>query len=106
MIELGVWKKIRRTEKPKDRQCVRYKWVFKLKRNGICRAQLVACGYSQIAGIDFTENFAGVINDVTYQLMFIMQLVKGYRAILIDIETAFLNGDLDEEIYMDIPQGM
>ena len=38
--------------------------------------------------------------------MFIMQLVKGYRAILIDIETAFLNSDLDEKIYMDIPQGL
>jgi hypothetical protein len=37
-----------------------------MKRNGIFRARLVACGYSQVPGIDFNENYASVINDVSF----------------------------------------
>jgi hypothetical protein len=43
-----VWKVIKRNEIPKERQCVKHKWVFEIKRNGVFRARLVACGYSQI----------------------------------------------------------
>jgi hypothetical protein len=39
---------------------------MKIKRNGVFRATLVACGYNQIPGIDFSENYAPVMSDVTY----------------------------------------
>ncbi len=64
-----VWKKIDRREIPPGRRCVKQKWVMKIKRNGVFRARLVACGYSQIPGINFTENYAPVISDVTYRIM-------------------------------------
>jgi hypothetical protein len=61
-----VWEIIRKEDIPKHRRKIECKWIFKIKRNGVFRARLVACGYSQIAGIDFNENFAPVINDVIF----------------------------------------
>ena len=106
MISRGVWRKIKRRDMPQDRRCVRHKWVFKIKRNGVYRARLVACGYSQIAGVDFDANFAPVINDVTWRLMLVAMLKNNWKGIIIDVETAFLHGDLEEDIYMDCPEGM
>ena len=59
-----VWRKIKRSEIPPDRRWVKTKWVFKIKQNGIFCAHLVACGYSQIAGVDYTANYAPIINNV------------------------------------------
>ena len=61
-----VWKKIDRRKIPPGGQCVKQKWVMKIKHNGVFRARLVACGYSQIPSIDFTENYALVISNLTY----------------------------------------
>jgi hypothetical protein len=66
----------------------------------------VACGYSQIPGIDFSESFALVLNDVSFRIMLIAKLVWDMTSTVIDIETAFLHGDLDEEIYMEVPKGL
>jgi hypothetical protein len=58
---------------------------------------LVACGYSQIPGIDFNENFAPVINDVSFRIMLIAKLIWNLEASIVDVETAFLHGELQEE---------
>jgi Reverse transcriptase (RNA-dependent DNA polymerase) len=71
---------------------------FKMKRKGVFRARLVACGYSQIPGVDFNESFAPVINDVSFRIMLIIKLAWGLQATIIDVETAFLHGNLQEEI--------
>ena len=75
MIKRGVWRSIKRSGVPSDRRTVKCKWVFNVKRNGVFRARLVACGYSEIAGIDFSENYAPVINDVTYQILLIILIL-------------------------------
>jgi hypothetical protein len=82
------------------------KWIFKVKRNGIFRERLVACGYSQVPGIDFSESFAPVLNDVSFRIMLIAKLVWNMTCSVVDIETAFLHGDLNEEIYMEVPKGL
>jgi len=66
----------------------------------------VACGYSQIPGVDFTENYAPVMDDVTWRILLIVMLIWKMDAIIIDVETAFLHGELDEEIYMDLSAGL
>jgi hypothetical protein len=81
-------------------------WVFKIKRNGIFRARLVACGYSQVPGVDFQESFAPVINDVIFRILLIMMLTWNLKGKIVDIKTAFLQGNLKETIYMEIPKGM
>ena len=101
-----VWRTIKRSDMPRGRRCVKHKWVFKIKRDGRFRARLVACGYSQIPGVDYTENYSPVIHDCTYRLLIVLQLLFKLQSRIIDVETAFLHGDLTEEIYMDCPQGM
>jgi hypothetical protein len=66
----------------------------------------VACGYSQVPGIDFNESFAPVMNDVSFRIMLMAKLIWNMTCSVADIETAFLHGDLDEEIYMEVPKGL
>ena len=101
-----VWKIIKRSMIPKDRRVVKSKWVFKIKRNGIFRARLVACGYSQIPGIDFSASYSPVINDITFRMLLLAMIYFGLTGKIVDVETAFLYGDLEEEIYMECPPGM
>lgn len=90
----------------RGRRCVKHKWVFEIKRDGRFRARLVACGYSQVAGVDFTEVFSPVVNDVSLRLILIYQILHSLHSLLFDIQTAFLHGELSELIYMDCPDGM
>ena len=106
MKELRVWHIIKRKSIPSGRKCIKCKWVFDIKRNGIFRARLVACGYSQTPGIDFEDYYAPVVNDVVFRIVIILQLVYKLQSAIIDVETAFLHGELKEEIYMNAPQGL
>ena len=76
------------------------------QNNGVYHACLVACRYRQIPCVDFLDNYAPVINDVTYHLMLIYEMLNGYASKIIDFETAFLCGDPEKEIYMDCPDGL
>ena len=101
-----VWKKVRRSTMPRDRRCVKNKWIFEIKRNGVFRARLVACGYSQVPGQDFNEVYSPVVHDTTVRLLLIARMILKIISILVDVETAFLHGDLKELIYMDCPEGL
>ena len=105
MNERKVWRKIKRSDVPAGRKLIGSRWVFAIKRDGTFKARLVAKGYTQIPGIDFTDNFAPVINDVTFRMMIVLMIVKGWQGRIIDVVTAFLNGDLEEEVYLEVPEG-
>ena len=90
MINRGVWRKIDRAKIPENRRLIGNKWVYKIKRDGTYRARLVALGYSQIPGIDYTDNFAPVAHDVRIALARMM--VEKLDSLVIDVETAFLYG--------------
>ena len=75
--------------------------MFKIKRSGVYLAGLVVLGYSQIPGVDYTDNFAPVVNDVTFRLMLSQKLIEKLKTHISDVETAFLYGDWDGEIYME-----
>jgi hypothetical protein len=77
-----------------------------VKRSGIFRARLVACGYSQVPGIDFSEIFAPILNDLSFRIMLIAKLVWDITCSMVDIETTFIHRDLDEEICMEVPKGL
>jgi hypothetical protein len=106
MDSYKVYKIVKKSTIPRGRKCVKHKWVFDIKRNGVFRARLVACGYSQVPGVDFKESFSPVIHDATFRLMIIIEMILKLRSKIMDIETAFLNGDLEEEIYMEAPDGL
>lgn len=86
------------------------KWVYKTKRNSKgeierYKTRLVAKGYTQREGIDYNETFSPVSSKDSLRI--IMALVAHFNLELhqMDVKTAFLNGDLDEEVYMVQPQG-
>jgi Reverse transcriptase (RNA-dependent DNA polymerase) len=66
---LKVWHVVNKNEVPKNRRCIKCKWVFDVKRNGVFRARLVACGYSQIPGVDFQDYYSPVVNDTVSELL-------------------------------------
>ena len=72
MIKRGVWVNVNRSSIPEERKLIGSKLVFKEKRDGRFWARLVCLGYSQIPGIDFSDNYAPVGNDVTFQVVMVL----------------------------------
>ena len=102
---MGVWREVNKEERNANKRLVGSKWVFKIIRNGVYRARLVAKGFSQIPGEDFTENFSPVINDMIFRIVPTRMILEGLNAKVVDINNAFLNGDLDHEVLMKMPEG-
>ena len=107
MEQNEVWDLV---ELPEGYKKVGCKWVFKTKRdsNGNIerhKARLVAKGFTQKGGIDYKETFSPVSKKDSLRI--IMALVAHYDLELhqMDVKTAFLNGSLEEEVYMDQPEG-
>jgi hypothetical protein len=103
----GTWELV---NLPPDRKPVKCKWVYKLKQdsNGNVvryKARLVAKGFSQTEGIDYQETFAPVVKYTTIRTMLALAAEKDWELHQMDVNSAFLYGDLDEEIYMDQPEG-
>ena len=57
---------------PPNRCIIDSKWVFKKKRYGRFRVSLVARGYTQIKGVDFTKNNSPVVTDITLRVIILM----------------------------------
>ena len=97
-----VWELV---ELPEDRKAVGSKWVFKAKTNADgtverCKARLVAQGYSQKEGLDYDETFSPVVRSESVRSVIALASKNGLKLHQMDITTAFLNGDLQEEVYM------
>ena len=106
MINRGVWRKIDKVKIPESRRLIGNKWAFKIKGDGTYRARVVALGYSQIPGVDYTDNFAPVAHDVSFRIALARMMVEKLDSLVMDVETAFLYGDIEEEIFMKSPVGM
>ena len=106
MINRGVWRKIDKVKIPENRRLIGYKWVFRIKRDGTYRARLVALGYSQIPGVDYTDNFAPVAHDISLWIALARMMVEKLDSLVMDVETALLYGDIEEESFMKSPVGM
>ena len=89
-INRGVWRKTERAKIPKNRRLIGNKWVFKIKRDGMNRSRLVALGYSQIPGVDYTDNFAPVAHDVSCRIALARMMVEKLDSLVVDVETSFL----------------
>jgi Reverse transcriptase (RNA-dependent DNA polymerase) len=95
---------------PVGRTAIGCKWVFKvkLKSDGTVdryKARLVAKGYSQQEGIDFSETFAPVARFSSIRILLALGAHYDWEIHQMDVKTAFLNGELEEEIYMEQPEG-
>ncbi len=79
------------------------KYVFRVK-NGKPKARLVVLGCRQVYGLDYSQTFAPVVKMSTIRLVLALVAARDLECEQMDVVTAFLNGDLDEDIYMEIPQ--
>ncbi|WVZ88092.1 hypothetical protein U9M48_034645 [Paspalum notatum var. saurae] len=103
----GIWEAV---ELLAGHRPIGLKWVFKLKKDahGVVvrhKARLVAKGYVQRAGIDFEEVFAPVARLDSVRALAAVAAHEGWKLHHLDVKSAFLNGDLKEEVYVAQPSG-
>ena len=97
-------------DKPQDRKVIGVKWVFRIKLNvdgsiNKYKARLGVKGYAQIFGMDYSDTFAPVARLDTIRLLLAIAAQKGWKVYQLDVKSAFLNGFLQEEIYVEQPEG-
>jgi len=97
-------------ELPNGAKVIGYKWVFKTKRDSLgnierYNARIVAKGFTQKEGINYIKTFSPVSKKDSFRI--ILTLVAHFDLELqhMDVKTTFLNGDLEEEVYMKQPEG-
>jgi hypothetical protein len=107
LLGMQTWKLVPRPEK---RRVIKSKWVFKVKKHADhsiqkLKAQLVAMGYSQIQGVDYDEVFSPTLRLETLRLLYSLMAINSWKGRQVDFKTAFLNGHLDKQIFMEQPPG-
>ncbi|GJR40445.1 retrotransposon protein, putative, ty1-copia subclass [Tanacetum coccineum] len=103
-----TWELVDHPTRQKLVSCI---WQFKIKEGieGVqkprYKARLVARGFTQRAGIDYNEVFSPVVRHISIQVILALTACKDYELEHLDVKTAFLNGNLEEVIYMKQPPG-
>ncbi|CAL8169320.1 unnamed protein product [Prunus armeniaca] len=97
-------------DRPKSKDIIGLKWIYKTKYNedGSIqkhKARLVAKGYSQQPRVDFNETFAPVVRMETIRIVLALAAQLKTQVFQLDVKSAFLNGELEEEVYVEQPQG-
>lgn len=98
------------TELPTGRKAIDLKWIYKIKRDADgqiikYKARIVAKGYVQKQGVDFEEVFAPVTRIETIRLLLALAAKNSWEVHHLDVKTAFLNGEIAEEVYVSQPEG-
>jgi hypothetical protein len=102
-----VWDLVPR---PEGFNVIGTKWIFKYKSDekGIVtrnKARLVAQGYTQVEGLDFDETFAPVARLDAVRLLLGVACILKFKLFQMDVKSVFLNGYLQEEVYVEQPKG-
>ena len=95
---------------PKGKKILKNKWVFRRKNDGNSsqprfKARLVVKGFDQRKGVDFDEIFSPVVKMSSIRTVLGIAASMNLEVEQLDVKTAFLHGDLEEEIYMEQPEG-
>ena len=107
-LENGTWSLVRL---PRGKRAIGSRWVFKIKRKADgsidkYKGRIVAKGYAQREGIDYTETFAPTARFGALRTVLALAAMEDWELESVDISTAFLNGDIDAEVYMQKPEGV
>ena len=97
-------------DRPEGRKVIGMKWIYRTKLNvdnsiNKHKARLVVKGYAQIFGVDYSDTFAPIVRLDIIRLLLAISAQKGWKVFQLDVKSAFLNGVLQEEIYVEQPDG-
>jgi hypothetical protein len=103
----NTWEMVHRLE---GKNIIGSKWIFKNKLNEqgqvVRNKEILVCkGYAQIEGLDFDETFAAVARLEAIIILLAYACHKRFKVYQMDAKSSFLNGDLNEEVYMEQPKG-
>jgi hypothetical protein len=95
---------------PSDHKAIENKWIFKKKTDTdgnvtVYKARLVMKGFKQIQGVDYDETFSPIAMLKSIRILLAIAAYFNYEILQVDIKTAFLNGNIEEELYMVQPEG-
>lgn len=108
LLRNNTWQLV---DKPEGRKSLGRKWLYKLKEISPgnekvnYKARLVAKGYAQFEEVDFNEIYSPVVKHCSIRLLLTLVAQFDLELEQLDVKTTFLNGDLEETIYMDQPKG-
>ncbi len=105
LLNAGTWNPIERATVPRDHRILKGKWVYKLKRDGSYKARWVVKGFEQVKGLDYQQIFAAVVRADTFRTLLAIATLLDWDISNIDIDSAFLYGDIDSEVYIELPEG-
>ena len=105
IMKNDVWEVVPR---PEGKSIVSSKWIFKIKHGGDGnvekhKAKFVARGFSQKEGVDYDETFAHVAQYTSIRTIIVIASAMGWKLHQMDVKTAFLNGIIEEEVYIEQP---
>ena len=103
----GSWTAIRRSKVPKGRRIHRMLWVYKVKRDGTCKARLCVQGSSLEAGVDFDQVFSAALRYSSARGLFAFAARTGCRVRSVDLVAAYLQGKFvpGEVVFCELPEG-
>ena len=106
MYENKVWTLVDLLD---ERQAIKNKWIFKKKTDTdgnvtVYKARLITKGFQQVQGVDYDETSSPIAILKSVQIMLAIAAFYDYEIWQMDVKTAFLNGFLEEELYMMQPE--
>ena len=104
LMKNNVWE-LTDYETAKGKEILSSRWILKIKEDGRYKARLVVRGCQQRGEIDYQERYSPVVDTTNLRMMFAIAANNKMHIKTFDVKTAFLNGTLEQDIYMKVPEG-